>query len=116
MTEAAPPALVTKEAITKKTAKAKAESLTDPFSIRLSVKRMDEEVPAKGGASSELEDQKELRLEGVWYDSGMKVAFISGQALLTGGEILGWRVATILKETVILERGSQVKILRMGGK
>jgi hypothetical protein len=85
--------------------------LIDPFSLRISVlpksavKSMEEKKGAK------IADEPEL--EGIWVDSGMRVAFISGQALTEGAVVLGWRVQRITKTEVLLVKGKQKKILRL---
>jgi len=89
--------------------------LSDPFSLRINVKRkvIESKAPEK---PEEKPKPAGPVLEGVWIDSGMRVAFISGQALGVGSKIMGWKVTSITKDRVVLEKGSQVKILRMEGK
>jgi len=89
--------------------------LSDPFSLRVNVKRkvLESKPPEK---PEERLKPAEPVLEGIWIDSGMRVAFISGQALGVGSKIMGWKVTSITRDQVVLERGSQVKILRMEGK
>jgi hypothetical protein len=87
--------------------------LVDPFVLRIAVRKKVEEP---GGSPPEAVKPPEPQLEGVWIDAGMKVAFISGQALLPGGKIMGWTVTSILKDSVVLQKGSTVKILKMEAK
>jgi len=44
------------------------------------------------------------------------VAFISGQTVNLGGEVLGWTVTSIQQDRVVLEKGSREKILKMEEK
>lgn len=94
----------------------------DPFALRIGVKRREELPPpppedkASGTPATSTAKPVEPKLEGIWVDSGMKVAFISGQALTVGSEILGWRVSGISREQVIMTRGLRTKILRLEGK
>lgn len=92
----------------------------DPFALRIGVKRREElpppEAESPGTPAAPTAKPVEPKLEGIWVDSGMKVAFISGQALTTGSKILGWHVSSISREQVIMTRGSQTKILRLEEK
>jgi hypothetical protein len=101
----------------KKSEKEKNHQLVDPFDLRVAVRR---KVPETGipllGKPKEPPRPQEIRLEGIWIDAGMKVAFISSQALQVGEKIRGWTVSSILKDRVLLEKGSQIKILRMEEK
>jgi hypothetical protein len=95
--------------------------LIDPFALRIDVKtRAEEPLPAVKlpGPESEKPAVKpaEPKLEGVWIDSGMRVAFISGTSLPVGGTILGWKVTSINKERVILQKGSLTKTLKVEGR
>jgi hypothetical protein len=90
--------------------------LVDPFVLRIAVRKKVEEPGAPGAAPPEAVKPPEPQLEGVWIDAGMKVAFISGQALIPGGKIMGWTVTSILKDSVVLQKGSTVKILKMEEK
>ncbi len=56
------------------------------------------------------------KLEGIWVDSGRRVAFISGQTVGPGEKIMGWTVTSILRDQVVLQRGSESKILKMEEK
>jgi hypothetical protein len=104
----------TKEAVTatKKPSTEEEEKLIDPFALRISV------LP-KSALKTREEQQKEVikvdepKLEGIWVDSSMRVAFISGQALTEGGVVMGWRVKRITKTDVLLLKGSQQKTLRL---
>ncbi|MFA4843503.1 MAG: hypothetical protein WC632_00965 [Candidatus Margulisiibacteriota bacterium] len=93
----------------------------DPFALRIEIKRREElppppEAETPGAPAAPAAKPVEPKLEGIWVDSGMQVAFISGQALTMGSKILGWRVSSISKEQVVLTRGTQTKILRVEGK
>lgn len=87
----------------------------DPFALRINVRR-------RGEIDEKPKDDKpkavvvEPELEGIWVDSGMRVAFISGQALIEGGVVLGWRVSSITKTQVTLVKGGQTKILKVEGQ
>jgi len=86
-------------------------NLADPFVVKIGVKKKD--------ATPATVDQvkpAEPVLEGVWVDSGMRVAFISGQSLPVGGKIMGYRIISILKDQVILEKGGHIKTLKMEAK
>jgi hypothetical protein len=95
--------------------------IIDPFALRISVKTRAEEplppptIPGEGKPKP-AEKPVEPKLEGIWVDSGMKIAFISGQALPVGGAVLGWKVVSISKEQVVLQKGSATKTLRLEGK
>jgi hypothetical protein len=93
----------------------------DPFALRVEIKKRAILPPPppeadKSGTPAPTVKPIELHLEGVWVDSGMKVAFISGQTLSVGGTILGWRVSSINREQVVLTKGTQTKIMRVEGK
>jgi hypothetical protein len=93
--------------------------LVDPFAVRVEVKTRAEvplPLPTIGGEEKPAVKPVEPKLEGIWVDSEMKVAFISGQALPAGGTILGWKVVSISKEKVVLQKGSATKTLRLEGK
>ena len=93
--------------------------LVDPFALRINVRRPGEE-PVKTAASpvSPVSEEKPRipKLEGIWWDVDMKVAFISGQAVPTGGSIMGWKVVTIAKDHVTIRKGSSTKVLKMEEK
>lgn len=86
--------------------------LVDPFTVR---------VALRSKVEPEKPDQKDVRvlpdpvLEGIWVDTDMKVAFISGQALIEGGKVLGWTVKRITKTHVLLVKGGRRKILKLEG-
>lgn len=89
--------------------------IVDPFVLRVSVRKKVEAVP--GATITTIPaPPAEPKLEGVWIDPQMRIAFISGQALPVGGTILGWRVTSIQKDRVLLQKESAVKILRMEEK
>lgn len=92
--------------------------LTDPFALRVAKKSKFKETSVPEAPPEEKPAVKAvgLVLEGIWVDSNMKVAFISGQALGIGDNILGWKVTSISKDQVVLSNGSATKILKMGGK
>lgn len=93
-------------------------TLVDPFALRITVIRKEEE-PSPSPTLSPTEKPKppvEPKLQGIWLDSGMRVAFISDQYVQVGGKILGWKVVSIDKDRVILQKGSTEKILRLEEK
>lgn len=93
----------------------------DPFALRTALKSKYVPGPAAPAAPGPPGQEKpavkpsQPKLEGIWVDSSMRVAFISGQALNTGGTIMGWKVTSISKDRVTLQKGRSVKILRMEG-
>ena len=93
--------------------------LTDPFTLRIAVTRKIVEVPKTETASpgaTVLTVQKPkpgLKLEGIWIDSGMRVAFISGRTLVEGNSIMGWKLLKIYPEQIILKQNNKVKILKL---
>ncbi|MBI5399876.1 hypothetical protein HZB07_04620 [Candidatus Saganbacteria bacterium] len=93
------------------------QGLVDPFVLRVAVQPI---VEAKNqpGVSAIVEVKIfEPQLEGVWIGEDMKIAFISGQALIEGGTIGGWRVRTIARDHVVLVKSDgQVKNLRLEGQ
>jgi len=94
--------------------------LVDPFALRIEVKTR-AEVPLPSPTPAPGEEKPavkpvEPKLEGIWVGSEMKVAFISGQALPVGGKVMGWKVVTISKEYVVLQKGSATKTLKLEGK
>lgn len=96
--------------------------LIDPFAFRIAVRRKVEvEVkpagPTPPGAPTGTPEKpkKVIKLEGIWIDATMKVAFISGQALVEGGRVMGWKVAKIYRDQVVLARAGQTKILFLEG-
>lgn len=92
--------------------------LVDPFALRINVRRPGDE-PAKAAVSTTpVSDEKPRipKLEGIWWDVDMKVAFISGQAVPPGGSIMGWKVVAIAKDHVTIRKGSSTKILKVEEK
>jgi hypothetical protein len=90
----------------------------DPFALRTALKSKYVPGPAAPGPPGQEKPAvkpSQPKLEGIWVDSSMRVAFISGQALNTGGTIMGWKVTSISKDRVTLQKGRSVKILRMEG-
>ncbi len=121
-TTAAKAAPVKKEAVTT-TLPPKEEKarLVDPFALRIAAvsKQEAEEAAQRAKAKSEAEPARRLdepKLEGIWIGSGLKAAFISGQVMTEGGIIMGWRVSRINPDSVVLRKGSAVKILKLGGE
>ncbi|MDD5593649.1 MAG: hypothetical protein PHG97_02765 [Candidatus Margulisbacteria bacterium] len=93
-------------------------TLVDPFALRIAVIRKEEE-PQPAPTLPTAEKPKppvEPKLQGIWLDSGMRVAFISDQYVQVGGKILGWKVVAINKDWVVLQKGSTEKILRLEEK
>jgi hypothetical protein len=92
--------------------------LVDPFALRIGVKtRVEEPLPTPTtlppAGSKPAVKPVEPQLEGIWIDAEMKVAFISGQALPVGGKVLGWKVITIAKDHVVLQKGSGKRTLKL---
>jgi hypothetical protein len=86
--------------------------LVDPFLLRVTISGK-EEAPV---TTSTLPAEKkappaEPELQGIWMDSGMNIAFISDQSLQVGGTVLGWRLAAITPDHVVMKKGSATKIL-----
>ena len=91
--------------------------LLDPFALRIEVKtRAEEPLPVVKPPGPEPAKPVEPQLEGIWIDADRRIAFISGQALSVGGAVLGWKVSSIGKERVILQKGSLTKTLKVEGK
>jgi hypothetical protein len=95
--------------------------MIDPFALRIEVKtRAEEPLPVVRLPGPEPDRPAvkpvEPKLEGIWVDSDMRIAFISGQSLSVGGTIMGWKITSISKERVILQKGSLTKTLRVEGK
>jgi hypothetical protein len=113
VTAAAPePKLATVEAV-RKIRLSREMNLGNPFARRVSAMRKSELEKIKSTPPVEPTKPIVPVLEGVWVDSGMRVAFISGQTILIGGRVLGWRVVEILKDQVVLEKGGAYKTLKM---
>lgn len=119
---AAPTATITKGvegALTKEAEEAGDQAapvkveLVDPFLIRVALKSSS--APTEKPEEPEVIKVAEPVLEGIWVDSGMRVAFISGQAVIEGGGVMGWRVKKITKTQVLLTKGSRKKILKLEG-
>lgn len=98
---ASPEAVVKKKVI---------KDLVDPFALRINI-RSKAETPKED--KKEVAKEPEPELEGIWVDSGMRVAFISNQAVIEGGLVMGWRVTRITKTQVTLKKGSRRKILKL---
>ncbi|MFH1347339.1 MAG: hypothetical protein ABIH22_01485 [Candidatus Margulisiibacteriota bacterium] len=109
-------AAVTKEAEKGEGVKAAPEKikLVDPFVIRIPIKSS-AEPKKEPEEKKEVKQEIEPTLEGIWVDSGMKVAFVSGQAVIEGGIVMGWRVKKITKTQVFLVKGTREKILKLEG-
>jgi len=95
--------------------------LIDPFAIRIPVRhKVEVEVrpgamPPGAPAALTQKPKNVIKLEGIWIDATMKVAFISGSALVEGGKVMGWKVAKIYRDRVVLARDGQTKILLLEG-
>ncbi|OGC11707.1 hypothetical protein A3K48_04345 [candidate division WOR-1 bacterium RIFOXYA12_FULL_52_29] len=94
----------------------KEKELVDPFALRIKVKGVGEAAPAKPVSTEPKEAVPLPKLEGIWWDADMKVAFISGQAIPVGGSIMGWKVVAINKDRVVIRKGSSEKTLKMEEK
>lgn len=84
----------------------------DPFTLRLAVRKKVIDTTPAGETTSTIMPA-EPRLEGIWVDSEMKVAFISGQALNVGSSVLGWTIVSITKDRVIIQKDSKSRTLRL---
>jgi hypothetical protein len=93
--------------------KPKTEKLVDPFMLRVRVTDKTRVTPVE--EKKEVVKPPEPKLEGIWIDSDMKIAFISGQALIENGRIMGWTVKRISKTQVLLVKGKDTKILKLEG-
>lgn len=94
--------------------------LTDPFSLRIAVKKKKtaaelKKPEKKPETKKPTKPAAVLNLEGIWVDSGMKVALISGQSVSVGATVNGWRVVKITRDQVVLRKGRSTKILRLEG-
>ena len=94
--------------------------LIDPFALRVAVVSKKEAAEAAQRAKERREEAPQApegpKLEGIWIGSGLKAAFISGQVMTEGGIIMGWRVAKINPDNVVLRKGRAVKVLKLGGE
>jgi hypothetical protein len=92
-------------------------NLINPFARRIAVLSKAEIDASKSQAPAQPQPGevkiKTPHLEGIWVDSGMRVAFISGQTLSVGGQVLGWKVTKILKDSVVLLKDGNYKVLKM---
>ncbi|HVN67462.1 MAG TPA: hypothetical protein VMT55_03750 [Candidatus Sulfotelmatobacter sp.] len=114
-TMAAPAPAASTEAGSTAEASINERELVDPFSARVaaSKKVLGPANPGENQPAQENSPPADLKLEGIWVDSGMKVAFISGQAVNLGAEISGWKVVAISKDNVVLQKGSFQKRLQV---
>jgi hypothetical protein len=89
-----------------------AVNLVDPFNLRITVSNREEEPVTTTTLPTEKRAAPvEPELQGIWMDSGMNIAFISDQSLQIGGTILGWKLAAIAPDHVVMKRGGATKIL-----
>ncbi len=86
------------------------KDLVDPFALRINI-RSKQDRPKED--QKEIANEPDPTLEGIWVDSGMRVAFISNQAVVEGGMVMDWRVSRITKTQVTLTKGSRRKILKL---
>jgi hypothetical protein len=91
----------------------KGNDLVDPFSARIAARKKVPNTGGPGGNQSAQVNPDDPKLEGIWVDSGMKVAFISGQAVNEGSDISGWKVVAIYKDYVVLQKDLTQKRLKM---
>jgi hypothetical protein len=88
------------------------DNLIDPFNLRITVSNKAEEPVTTTTLPTEKRAAPvEPELQGIWMDSGMNIAFISDQSLQVGGTILGWKLAAIGPDHVVMKRGGATKIL-----
>ena len=87
-------------------------SLVDPFLLRVTVSNKEEEPVTTSTLPTEKRAAPaEPDLQGIWMDSGMNIAFISDQSLQVGGTVLGWKLAAIAPDHVVMKKGGATKIL-----
>ncbi|MDD4178468.1 MAG: hypothetical protein PHH14_00240 [Candidatus Margulisbacteria bacterium] len=90
--------------------------MADPFAIRTTVLAKAEAPPPSEENTRPGEKRAappEPKLEGIWYENDLKVAFISGQTASVGNQVMGWTVTSISKERVVLQKGSATKTLKL---
>ena len=95
--------------------------LVDPFSRRIAVHSKMEQAAAAAAVAAQPSHPESKpvipKLEGIWVDdAGRRIAFISGQSATVGAQVLGWRVTSILRDRVVIRKGSEYEILKMEGK
>jgi hypothetical protein len=87
-------------------------SLVDPFNLRITISNKSEEpAPAAPQSNEKKAAPVYPELQGIWMDSGMNIAFISDQSLQVGGTVLGWKLAAIAPDHVVLKKGGATKVL-----
>lgn len=115
-----PVAAASAEAAPGKAAKNELETppAVDPFARRINVwtRAEIEEQAAEAARRPAGPNPEDPKLEGIWVDSGRRVAFISNQTVNVGGQVLGWTVTSIERDRVVVEKNFRVKILKMEGK
>jgi hypothetical protein len=94
-------------------------NLVDPFSLRIAVKTKSEEpvtTTLQPGTEKPRPKPAEPVLQGIWLDSGMKVAFISDNSVPLGGTIMGWKLIAINDDSITMKKGSVIRVFKIGGK
>ncbi|MBU0629595.1 MAG: hypothetical protein KKC80_01595 [Candidatus Margulisbacteria bacterium] len=93
------------------------KELVDPFALRIKIKEFEVKPQPKAAPTEPKEAPPALpKLEGIWWDTDMRIAFISGQAVPVGGTVMNWKVTAIYKDRVIIRKGSSEKTLKMEEK
>jgi hypothetical protein len=89
--------------------------LVDPFSLRINVKSKITESTHPAPPSEKVIVNEPV-LEGIWIDSGARVAFFYGPTHSVGENIFGWSLVSITRDSVVLEKGSATKKLKLEEK
>jgi len=97
----------TLESVDVKTEKKAPLAVVDPFALRLDVTSK-----LASGISGEAVALG-IKLEGIWFNSELKAAFIGGNVVTEGEEVAGWRVRKIYKDRVELVRQNELKTLKL---
>jgi len=97
----------TLEPVEVKTEKKAPLAMVDPFALRLDVTSK-----LASGISGEA-SVGGLKLEGIWFNSELKAAFIAGNVATEGEIVAGWRVRKIYKDRVELVRQNELKTLKL---
>ncbi|MFA4905213.1 MAG: hypothetical protein WC645_01780 [Candidatus Margulisiibacteriota bacterium] len=86
-------------------------SLRDPFRVDFNYIH-GEETPGEGSPSEA--PKPKLVLQGIFLSPGVEAAIIDDQVVNVGSAVaLGWKVAEIRTDRVILSQGGQRKVLRI---
>jgi len=81
--------------------------MVDPFALRLDVlSKLASGISGEAAAAG-------IKLEGIWFNSELRAAFIGGNVVTEGEDVAGWRVRKIYKDRVDLVRQNEIKILKL---